>query len=192
MFGSTSSGPECPTTPLQMGFKFHVSQRVKNGVEFSRFDGSVFSLIVPDCHLVDALHPRSLFLWTLGKNRTNLWKITGIASSVSTAAHLNTVPGSLVPTSRLSLPTCTPPTMSRLFLLMRNQALESCQSKPCSQWHQFCQTPKLGKFGQWPRIGGRYLADGKQNQHNSPYLQNKKTQKKLSKRTIGQKKNWPE
>ena len=30
-----------------------------------------------------------------------------------------------------------------------------------------------------PRIGGRYLADGKNNQHNSPYLQNKKTQQKI-------------
>ena len=135
MFGTTSSGPECPATPLQVGFKFRVSQRVQNGVEFSRFDGSVFSLNVLECHLANALHPRSLFLWTLGKNRPKEWKIRGIASSVSTAAHLNTVSKSPVPTSRLSLPTCTPPTMSRLFLLMRSQALESCQSKPCSRWH---------------------------------------------------------
>ena len=44
-----------------------------------------------------------------------------------------------------------------------------------------------------PRIGGRYLANGKNNQHNSPYLQNqKKHNKKLAKRTMGQKRNGPE
>ena len=106
--------------PCKWRFKFRVSPRVQNGVEFSRFDGSVFSLNVLECHLANALHPRSLFLWTLGKNPPKEWKIRGIASSVSTAAHLNTVPKSPVPTSRLSLPTCTPPTMSRLFLLLRS------------------------------------------------------------------------
>ena len=44
-----------------------------------------------------------------------------------------------------------------------------------------------------PRIGGRYLAEGKNNQHYSPYLQNKKKHnKKFAKRTICQKRNWPE
>ena len=183
MFGTTSSGPECPATPLQVGFKFRVSQRVQNGVEFSRFDGSVFSLNVLECHLANALHPRSLFLWTLGKNRPKEWKIRGIASSVSTAAHLNTVPKSPVPTSRLPLPTCTPPTMSRLFLLMRSQ-----DANHASRNHQ----PVALILPNPPELAADIWPMAKTISIIHHICKKKKHNKKFAKRTICQKRNGPE
>ena len=47
------------------------------------------------------------------------WSVCGRASSVSPLAYPKMVPWSPAPTSRSSLPTCTPPAMSGLCLLMR-------------------------------------------------------------------------
>ena len=118
----------------------------RSGVH-TRFDGSVFSLNVLDCHLVHALHTRSLF-----KIHPKTEKIRGIASSVSTTAHVNTVPGSPASTSRSSLPTCTPPTMSRLFLMMRSQASEQWQSKPMVPVAPIL--PNQADSQNWPSLAG--------------------------------------
>ena len=145
MFGTTSSGPEYPATPLQVGFKFRVSQRVQNGVESSRFDGSVFSLNVLECHLANALHPRSLFLWMLAKKSTQR-----IENQTHSHLRLNGRPpehGFKVTCANVEITSADVHTTDdvQTFLadakLMRSQALESCQTP--QNWRPI--------FGRWQK-----------------------------------------
>ena len=107
------------------GSMSRVSQGVENGLgirllaERSRLSRYCCSL------------PEVSVLVGVGQNPPKDRKVRGMASSfVSTAAHLNTVTWSPAVTSRSSLPTCTPPRMSGLVLLMRTQASQSLQPIP--------------------------------------------------------------